>query len=60
MAADALSRCFFAAWSCPKSDWLELLKVEIEKDEHLSEINRQCNGGDTHHPNFTCRNGILL
>jgi len=57
VAADALSRCFFTAWSSPQSKWLITLKADIASDNHLSDLQRQCINGDNLDPNFSYKNG---
>ncbi|XP_057746886.1 uncharacterized protein LOC130966135 [Arachis stenosperma] len=58
--ADALSRCFFAAWSRPKAEWMGTLKSEIEADAQLQELWQQCVQNRQVDPHYTVRNGILL
>ena len=60
VAADALSRCFFAAWSTPQLDWLQTLKEELVKDDKLNQIIQQCASNGQTDNNYSCRNGLLL
>ncbi|XP_015969943.1 uncharacterized protein LOC107493360 [Arachis duranensis] len=50
-AADALSRSFMAAWSCPKPEWFNTLKSEIEADNVLRELRENCEKGSPKDPN---------
>ena len=44
--ADALSRSYFAAWSTPNLDWLQILKTDLEHDEKLKMVLQQCQEGN--------------
>jgi len=43
---DALSRSYFAAWSTPNLDWLQILKTDLEHDEKLKMVLQQCQEGN--------------
>jgi len=58
--ADALSRSYFAAWSTPNLDWLQILKTDLEHDEKLKMVLHQCQEGNQGVTHYNCRNGILL
>jgi len=58
--ADALSRCFLAAWSTPSLDWLEQLKEDIKKDEQLNQHLQQCRDNNHTIQHYSYRNGLLL
>ncbi|XP_057755398.1 uncharacterized protein LOC130974540 [Arachis stenosperma] len=60
VAADALSRCYYAAWSCPDLNWLHTLKNDLENDGSLKELLLKCREEITTDGNYSYKNGLLL
>jgi len=54
VAVDALSRCFLVAWSNPKLEWLQTLKVELQRNDHLGKILQQCITNSQTDSNYSC------
>jgi len=57
VAVDAISRCYFVAWSTPNLEWLHTLKADLEKDDNFRRLLQQCTQDQI---NYCCKNDILL
>ncbi|XP_072060384.1 uncharacterized protein [Arachis hypogaea] len=60
IAADALSRSFFGAWSVSKVEWLDQLRAKLVTDEDLRVLLAKCNSNSVENLNYSCQNGLLL
>ncbi|XP_015953413.1 uncharacterized protein LOC107477848 [Arachis duranensis] len=60
VAADALSRCFFAAFYTPQLDWVTTLKEDLQADDSLKALLLQCRQNPQGEGNYSSKNGLLL
>lgn len=58
-AADALFRVMSLSWSEPENKFLQQLKSELSKHEHLQEIIAQCLNNTVTDGHYTVREGLL-
>lgn len=59
MAADALSRMFFMAWSEPQAHFIEELKQEISSNEELQKIVQACSHNAETVPYYSVKQNLL-
>jgi hypothetical protein len=59
VAADALSRVCFMAWSEPHSQFLTELKQAVQQDSLLSSLLQQCRNKNCPDSNYTVQNDLL-
>nr|KYP53324.1 Transposon Ty3-G Gag-Pol polyprotein [Cajanus cajan] len=59
IAADALSRVFFMAWSAPKSLFLHELKQALENDAHLYDLMQLCFANANPDARYKLHDGLL-
>lgn len=59
VAADALSRMFFMAWSEPKSHFIAELRQEIDKNEDIQKLILECTQNASMKQHYTVKQNLL-